>query len=96
MAVFSDELMMASPFGEAQHGFGKSRSSQDERDQQRADFGNRQGNQVGDPFFRRDRLRACVRITTSIARASNESVMSPRAQPIYEPFSVFALSQVID
>gem|GEM_PF-6638004 len=58
---------MASPLGESQHALGQVSSSQNKRDQQRADFGNRQGDQVGPPFFLRDRLRACLRITTSIA-----------------------------
>jgi hypothetical protein len=83
MALLGDELVVSSPLGEDQRAFGCGRSSQEERDQQRTDFGNRQGDQVGDSFFRRDRLRASARITTSIAKASIDSVMC-RYQPIQE------------
>lgn len=58
MALFGNELMVASPLGEGEHGLGKNRVLQEQRDQQRADFGNRQGDQACEAFFRREAVRA--------------------------------------
>jgi hypothetical protein len=50
--------VVASPSRECQYGLGKNRALQEQRDQQRADFGHCQRDQVREAFFRCDEVLA--------------------------------------